>query len=60
MLVLYLQQSKVKQAIGVLKPQFTGEGNMGTVTAIEELEGLAAMDISVSFREEAQPHSLQS
>ncbi|GLU12923.1 hypothetical protein SLE2022_295780 [Rubroshorea leprosula] len=53
-------QSKVKQAVGVLKPQFTSESNVSTVGAIQELEGLAAMDISVSFREEAKPHSLQS
>ncbi|GLT45495.1 hypothetical protein SLA2020_483700 [Shorea laevis] len=46
-------QSKVKQAVDMLKPQFTSESNISAVAVIQELEGLAAMDISVPFREEA-------
>ncbi|XP_022725829.1 histone H1-II-like [Durio zibethinus] len=48
-------QSKVKQAVGVLKPQFTGESNISAIGAIQELEGLAAMDISTPVKEDAQP-----
>ncbi|XVE91614.1 hypothetical protein REPUB_Repub01dG0025400 [Reevesia pubescens] len=47
-------QSKVKIAVGVLKPQFTGESNISAIGAIQELEGLAAMDISTAFKEDAQ------
>ncbi|GKV05144.1 hypothetical protein SLEP1_g17186 [Rubroshorea leprosula] len=46
-------QSKVKQAVDMLKPQFTSESNTSAVAVIQELEGLAAMDISVPFREGA-------
>ncbi|KAK8604317.1 hypothetical protein V6N13_099263 [Hibiscus sabdariffa] len=48
-------QSKVKQAVEVLKSQFSGESNISTIDAILELEGLAAMDISKPFKEDAQP-----
>ncbi|XVF03214.1 hypothetical protein REPUB_Repub04eG0242100 [Reevesia pubescens] len=48
------KQSKVKQAVGVLKPQFTGESNISAIGAIQELEGLAAMDVSKPFKEDAQ------
>ncbi|KAL4346921.1 hypothetical protein GQ457_17G015520 [Hibiscus cannabinus] len=47
-------QSKVKQAVEVLKSQFSGESNISTIDAILELEGLAAMDISKPFKEDAQ------
>ncbi|XP_038994213.1 chromosomal protein D1-like isoform X1 [Hibiscus syriacus] len=38
-------QSKVKQAVEALKPQFTNGSNSSAIDAILELEGLAAMDI---------------
>ncbi|KAF5730316.1 histone H1.2-like [Tripterygium wilfordii] len=48
-------QSKVKQAVGVLKPQLTNESAISAVAAIQELEGLASMDIStIPLREEVQ------
>ncbi|KDP24595.1 hypothetical protein JCGZ_25511 [Jatropha curcas] len=47
-------QSKVKQAVGVLKPQLTSETAAGAVAAIQELEGLASMDINTPLREEPQ------
>jgi hypothetical protein len=40
-----LQQSKVKEVVGVLKPQVTNDSARSIVAAIEELEGLASMDI---------------
>ncbi|XWS34190.1 hypothetical protein CRYUN_Cryun21dG0019200 [Craigia yunnanensis] len=43
------KQSKVKQAVGVLKPQFTSESNISAIGAIQELEGIASMDISIPF-----------
>ncbi|KAM7268510.1 hypothetical protein ACFE04_010676 [Oxalis oulophora] len=48
-------QSKVMQAVGALKPQFTSETNIGAIAAIQDLEGLAAMDITAPFRDEPQP-----
>ncbi|XP_038994214.1 basic salivary proline-rich protein 4-like isoform X2 [Hibiscus syriacus] len=39
------KQSKVKQAVEALKPQFTNGSNSSAIDAILELEGLAAMDI---------------
>ncbi|OMO76474.1 Histone H1/H5 [Corchorus capsularis] len=52
-------QSRVKQAVGVLKPQFTSESNISAIGAIQELEGLAAMDISNStFKDDAQPMAM--
>lgn len=52
----WLQQSKVKQVVGVLKPQFTSESNISAIGAIGELEGFAAMDFStpLPFKEDAQ------
>ncbi|KAJ6970021.1 uncharacterized protein [Populus alba] len=47
-------QSKVKLAIGVLKPHLTSAA-ISAVAAIQELEGLASMDINVPWREEPQP-----
>ncbi|OMO65129.1 Histone H1/H5 [Corchorus olitorius] len=51
-------QSRVKQAVGVLKPQFTSESNISAIGAIQELEGLAAMDISSTFKDDAQPMAM--
>ncbi|GMI99864.1 high mobility group A5 [Hibiscus trionum] len=47
-------QSKVKQAVEVLKSQFSSESNISTIDAIQELEGLATMDIGKPFKEDAQ------
>lgn len=47
---VYLQQSRVMQAVSVLKPQLSSE-NYGVVAAIQELEGLAAMDINIPMEE---------
>ncbi|EOY21271.1 hypothetical protein QUC31_007256 [Theobroma cacao] len=47
-------QLKVKQAVGALKPQFSSESNISVIGAIQELEGLAAMDIGTPSTEEAQ------
>ncbi|XWS64187.1 hypothetical protein CRYUN_Cryun06bG0164900 [Craigia yunnanensis] len=48
-------QSKVKQAVVVLRPQFTSESsNISVIDAIQELEVLAAMDIGIPFKENDQ------
>ncbi|XVF85819.1 hypothetical protein PTKIN_Ptkin17bG0148200 [Pterospermum kingtungense] len=47
-------QAKVKQVVGVLRPQFTSESNISAIGAIQELEGLAAMDFNTPFKEDAQ------
>ena len=44
-----MQQSKVKQAVGVLKLQYTSESSISAIGAIQELEGLALMDITIPF-----------
>ncbi|KAJ9184718.1 hypothetical protein P3X46_004418 [Hevea brasiliensis] len=54
------KQSRVKQAVGVLKPQVTSETANSAVVAIQELEGLASMDINVPLRKEAQPPHIQN
>ncbi|XP_039044737.1 uncharacterized protein LOC120184304 [Hibiscus syriacus] len=46
-------QSKVKQAVEVLKSQYSRENNISTIDAIQELEGLAMMDIGEPFKEDA-------
>ena len=50
----YSQQSKVKQAVGMLKPQLTHESPVTAIAAVQELEELAAMDLSAPLREEVQ------
>ncbi|XP_039051842.1 histone H1.4-like isoform X2 [Hibiscus syriacus] len=50
-------QSKVKQAVEVLKSQYSRE-NISTIDAIQELEGLATMDIGKPIQEDAQPPEL--
>ncbi|TYI88647.1 hypothetical protein E1A91_D04G223300v1 [Gossypium mustelinum] len=47
------KQSKVKHAVEVLKPQCINNGT--GAGAIQELEGLAEMDINAPFHEQAQP-----
>ncbi|KAI9384350.1 hypothetical protein POPTR_012G048500v4 [Populus trichocarpa] len=49
-------QSRIKQAAGVLKPLLTS-ATISAVAAIQELEGLASMDINVPWREEPQPQT---
>ncbi|KAH0976026.1 hypothetical protein GBA52_017925 [Prunus armeniaca] len=54
-------QFKVGQAVGALKPCLNNETEVSAIAAIQELEGLAAMDISAPFTFEAtQPPVLQS
>lgn len=55
-----LQQSRVKQAVGVLKPQLNSETASSAVAAIEELEALASIDINLPSREEAQSALIQN
>lgn len=49
-----LQQTKVKLVVDVLKPQLTGESDISTVAAIQELEGLVTLDIAAPWRDDAQ------
>lgn len=49
-----LQQSKVKQAVGMLKPQLTHESPVTAIAAVQELEELATLDMSAPLREEVQ------
>ncbi|KAL3575000.1 hypothetical protein D5086_023101 [Populus alba] len=49
-------QSRVQLAAGVLKPLLTS-ATISAVAAIQELEGLASMDINVPWREEPQPQT---
>ncbi|BBH04175.1 winged-helix DNA-binding transcription factor family protein [Prunus dulcis] len=54
-------QFKVGQAVGAIKPYLNNESEVSAIAAIQELEGLAAMDISAPFTFEApQPPVLQS
>jgi hypothetical protein len=55
-LIILFQQSRIKQAAGVLKPLLTS-ATISAVAAIQELEGLASMDINVPWREEPQPQT---
>jgi hypothetical protein len=55
-LIMLFQQSRIKQAAGVLKPLLTS-ATISAVAAIQELEGLASMDINVPWREEPQPQT---
>ncbi|PON98769.1 AT hook-like [Trema orientale] len=47
-------QSKVKQAVGMLKPQLTHESPVTAIAAVQELEELATLDINGPIREEVQ------
>ncbi|KAJ8773088.1 hypothetical protein K2173_028265 [Erythroxylum novogranatense] len=53
-------QSRVRQAVGLLKPQLSSETGISVMTAIQELEGLAAMDFSAPLREDPLPPVVQS
>lgn len=56
-------QSKVKQVVTVLKPQITCENQISAISAgaaIQELEGLASLDINIPLKEDSQPPVLQS
>ncbi|OAY40560.1 histone H1 isoform X2 [Manihot esculenta] len=55
-----IYQSRVKQAVGVLKPQLNSETASSAVAAIEELEALASIDINLPSREEAQSALIQN
>ena len=44
----------MKEAVGVLKPQITNESAISAVAAIQELEGLATMDVSGPLLIESQ------
>lgn len=47
-------QSKVKQAVGMLKPLLTHESHVTAIAAVQELEELAALDVNAPLREEVQ------
>ncbi|KAJ4834918.1 hypothetical protein Tsubulata_032572 [Turnera subulata] len=49
-------QSKVKEAVGALKPHLAGAA-LSAVVAIQELEGIASMDINAPLTLEAPPQS---
>lgn len=49
-----MQQSKVKQAVGMLKPLLTHESHVTAIAAVQELEELAALDVNAPLREEVQ------
>ncbi|KAJ0106012.1 hypothetical protein Patl1_19671 [Pistacia atlantica] len=51
---LELFQTKVRQAVSVLKPQLSSESQISSVAAIQELEALAMMDISTPLKEDPQ------
>ncbi|XP_031259356.1 putative disease resistance protein RGA3 [Pistacia vera] len=51
---LELFQTKVGQAVSVLKPQLSSESQSSAVAAIQELEALAKMDISTPLKEDTQ------
>lgn len=50
----YLQQTKLRQAISVLKPHLSSESQISAVAAIQELEALAVMDIGTPLQEVTQ------
>lgn len=50
----YLQQTKVRQAVSVLKPHLTSENQISALAAIQELEVLAVMDISTQLKDDTQ------
>ncbi|KAM7279702.1 hypothetical protein ACFE04_006836 [Oxalis oulophora] len=49
-------QSKIRQAVGELKPQFTGQSSVSAIAAIQDLEDLASMDINGPLIEDPEPH----
>ncbi|XP_031269124.1 putative disease resistance protein RGA3 [Pistacia vera] len=51
---LELFQTKVSQAVSVLKPQLSSESQSSAVAAVQELEALAMMDISTPLKEDPQ------
>ncbi|KAL6178224.1 hypothetical protein ACLB2K_049743 [Fragaria x ananassa] len=53
-------QSRVSQAVGVLKPFLNNESAVDAAAAIKELEGLATMDISAPLIIATQQPALQS
>ncbi|KAJ4713512.1 HMG-Y-related protein A [Melia azedarach] len=50
-------QSKVNQALSILKPQLNSGNHISVVAAIQELEGLASMDVNAPLREDPQPQA---
>ncbi|XP_044465535.1 protein SPT2 homolog [Mangifera indica] len=51
---LELFQTKLRQAISVLKPHLSSESQISAVAAIQELEALAVMDIGTPLQEVTQ------
>lgn len=49
-----LQQSKVRESLGVIKPHFNHESPVTAIAAIQELEILASMDLNAPLRDELQ------
>ncbi|KAJ8753667.1 hypothetical protein K2173_026343 [Erythroxylum novogranatense] len=54
-------QSRVRQAVGLLRPQLSSEtGMISVMTAIQELEGLASLDVNAPLREDPLPPVVQT
>lgn len=49
-----LQQSKVKESLGTLKPYFNHESPVTAIAAIQELEVLSTLDLKAPLRDETQ------
>lgn len=47
-----LQQSKVKESLGTLKPYFNHESPVTAIAAIQELEVLSTLDLKAPLRDE--------
>ena len=60
LLLCCLQQARVGQAVGVLKTLLNNETAVDAAAAIQELEGLATMDISAPLIIATQQPALQS
>lgn len=56
MLLWTNQQTKVKQAVGMLKPELTHDSSATAIAAVQELEELSVMDLNAPLREEAVQH----
>ncbi|CAI0413660.1 unnamed protein product [Linum tenue] len=51
-------QSQVKRVVGVLRPMLSGEAPKRVVDAVEDLEGLASIDIDQELKEELAKFNL--
>lgn len=56
----FLQQSRIKQAVSVVKPYLNTETAVIAVGALQELEELASLDISTPVTVQSAPLAVQS